>query len=411
MGIWSGRGRKVEIAESFLQCLVTMLRRDGKFRRTGDAEITLRDDGEGQELRSAWHAWIHQESFKRIAFRLVQHDTNSSMALLVNPLISYAEVQLPFPDSPALWLATSADQWKVALLSLSNSWAMSLVDYLENPEALNNPDSSADIETASLALLSCAWNLTWESIQLSMLQGSKSQRRNLFLTSSRKEDILKLLNHLRLSMSNEATGTKDVTMRLEHISLHLHMTFEHLQTYAGMDGPEQARLISPVIAEWAQGESARHAVWHAGQIIHVARRFPKAMIQGPIAIMIFHASLALWVYGLQSENRKVTNSWATNDTDDLRPTSLIFLDGQMNLQVQRFTQFGSGIPCVQDGNQSDGLLESQHNVYLSQPDKIMELVIEITSRNHHGLPRPQLVDGLIQLMGSLQMSSQRGGNA
>ena len=65
VGIWSGNRRKTEIAESFLQPLVTMLRRALRFRRSVYIDIIPRVEDTGEALERKWYAWIEQESFKR----------------------------------------------------------------------------------------------------------------------------------------------------------------------------------------------------------------------------------------------------------------------------------------------------------------------------------------------------------
>jgi hypothetical protein len=114
-GLWSGQSRKVEITESFLQSALTMFRRGGSFRKSNYPSPIVDVNDQNTPNDTTWRAWIEQESFKRTAFRLVQHDLNSSMYLMVNPLVSYAELSLPLPCSPSLWAAPSAQHWKSLL--------------------------------------------------------------------------------------------------------------------------------------------------------------------------------------------------------------------------------------------------------------------------------------------------------
>jgi hypothetical protein len=95
IGMWSGISRKMEIAESFLQPLMTMLRRGGRFRRSTWKEIRPSPEDLGQTLENKWLEWVHQESFLRCVHRAFELDRQSSMALLKPLLISYSEMQLP----------------------------------------------------------------------------------------------------------------------------------------------------------------------------------------------------------------------------------------------------------------------------------------------------------------------------
>lgn len=65
IGMWSGNRRKTEIAESFSQPLITMLRRALRFRRSVYPTIVPLAEDVGQVLESKWQSWVNQESFKR----------------------------------------------------------------------------------------------------------------------------------------------------------------------------------------------------------------------------------------------------------------------------------------------------------------------------------------------------------
>lgn len=99
VGTWSGVSRKMEIAESFLQPLVTMIRRGGRLRRSTWKEIAPSGEEEGAALEAKWQEWAHQESYLRLIYRVFELDRQSSMALLKPPLMTYSEMQLPLPSS------------------------------------------------------------------------------------------------------------------------------------------------------------------------------------------------------------------------------------------------------------------------------------------------------------------------
>lgn len=99
VGMFSGVSRKMEIAESFLQPLVTMIRRGGRLRRSTWKDIAPSVDEEGPALEAKWHEWVHQESYIRLVYRVFELDRQSSMALLKPPLMAYSEMELPLPSS------------------------------------------------------------------------------------------------------------------------------------------------------------------------------------------------------------------------------------------------------------------------------------------------------------------------
>ncbi|KAJ2997948.1 hypothetical protein NUW58_g485 [Xylaria curta] len=296
--LWSGQSRKVEIAESFLQPLLTMLRRNGKFRPSGYCEISVKSDDAGETLGQKWRSWIERESFRRLAFRLIQHDADSSLALMVTPLVSYAEITLALPCASDLWAAPSPEDWKSVCLSRSQP-PVFVADCLEDPDMISAGSIGVDTLVTSLASLSCAWRLVWEYIQLDLFRRGRPQKGNEFLMMCRQEELVKLLKQFRICI--DPSTPLDITMRLEAIYLHIFTPFENIQIFAGMDGPEQVRAMAPAVSQWANSEEARKAVWHAGQIFRTAKIFPKAQIQGLTAIILYHASLVLWAYGLLSK--------------------------------------------------------------------------------------------------------------
>jgi hypothetical protein len=158
VGMWSGISRKMEIAESFLQPLITMLRRGGRFRHSTWKEVMPTAEDQGALLESRWHEWVNQESFLRLVYRAFELDRQSSMALLKPPLISYSEMQLPLPSSNMLWQAKTAQSWRMAYLS-------TIQETKKRPSALEtfmNLEHLARHDSASNAYLHMIWGTVWE---------------------------------------------------------------------------------------------------------------------------------------------------------------------------------------------------------------------------------------------------------
>ncbi|KAF4962172.1 hypothetical protein FSARC_9746 [Fusarium sarcochroum] len=397
MGIWSGLPRKVEIAESFFNPVLTMMRRDGKFKKSAYPDTKLRNT-RGVVSRQDWLKWVEDESFKRLAFRMLSHDANSSVALLVGPSISYAEVLLPLPGNAELWTAASPEQWNSAAASQENSEPLYLADIIDDPDVLNNRGGSVDTYVGILAALACTWNMCWEYLQTSSLQRSRPRRWNTLVTEMRKDELLKLIGHLKLSLSPEASADPETQMRLELAFLHLQMPFEDIQIFAGMEGPERARAVYSVVRDWAKSEAARHTVYHAAQIVQIAKQSPKGAMRGPMAIILYHASLAFWVYGLLSDqSSSISRALSQN----------VYLDDADSIALQRFKGFGQGQPCIRWRSEIPGEGEVVISVPLSQPSKVMEAVMGIVRDNFAGLPVPHLTEKLVQLMAELENSAKR----
>ncbi|KAK0747035.1 hypothetical protein B0T18DRAFT_369780 [Schizothecium vesticola] len=374
IALWSGHGRKVEIAESFLQSLITMLRRGGRLRLSGYSPPS-----------PGWAPWIRQESFKRLAFRALQHDSHSSLALLAPPLVSYAELTLPFPSPPDLWSAPSAAAWS-ALHHQPPAAVINLPSYFSDPSVLST--GAVDTALARAAFLSALWSLAWEHISLTALQRACPRRWNALLTASRLEELLRLLHHFRLGMEPHAPGNVDLVLRLEHMSMHLHAPFEEVHVFAGMEGPGEVGRGRGAVAAWAGTEGGRQAVWHAGQVVRVARLWEGRRGQGVGAVMVYHAALVLWAWGVVMRGRGAGGEFCLEEAD--------------GLAVQRFTQFGSGVACVRGEGGRGG-------VPLTRPEEVMGVVVGVLKGNHEGMGMPPLVDRLVQLMEAVGQSARGGG--
>lgn len=424
LGLWSGHARHVEIAECFLHPLVTMMRRAGKFRAASYSQQQPRPavadaspDARSEDTREQWLAWVEVESFKRLAFRVLQHDTNASMALLVNPIISYAEVQMPIPDSAALWSATTVGQWKTGFLSSrtsndSNCQRFTTGDLIDDPNILNRHAQTMDRDVGCSAVLSLGWMLTWEYTRMVSFQKVQPRQFNSLITKLRLDELRKLLSSLAVGLASvKETSSSILPPRLELLHLHLHMPLEDIQTFAGMQGAHQARAVYPSVREWAQGKSARRAVYHAAQIIRASRGLPDTFIQGSEAIIIYYASLALWVYGLLVEKQKQPSSSGDNGGSMTASCeNHVCLDAaEESIALQRFIEFGVGNPCIQRSNQ-DAQAELGHDrrlVYLDCPDAILEAIINVVRCNFQDMEMAHLTQKLIQLMEELRKAARQ----
>ncbi len=185
---------------------------------------------------------------------------------------------------------------------------------------------------------------------------------------------------------------------MELILLHLHAPFDDIQVFAGIEGPEQARAVYPAVLEWAGTEAARKAICHAGQVLRFARCNPSNSLQELLAILIYQASLVLWVFALLMSRGKNESS---ANTSDQQPDA-VWLDGEDDIALQRFKHFGVGMPHFRGSAPSGGTLPE---VALSDPEAVLGVIIGILRDNYVGLPKPHLVERLLQLMGALQRSS------
>ncbi|KIW88810.1 uncharacterized protein Z519_10294 [Cladophialophora bantiana CBS 173.52] len=197
----------------------------------------------------------------------------------------------------------------------------------------------------------------------------------------------------------------DVT--LEFVSMHLHMSLEHIQVFAGSDGREEADDIVP-LQEWINESSSRQAIWHAGQLLRDARCVPKHWLQAFLAVAVYHASLVCWAYGLFSasskpglpdiqphiEGARQERDAATKQSFSAGPfrlspdkSQVIWLDGRESDNVKRFISLGIG--------------SSESPIFLNDTRAVMDMVLSLLQTGRPSL-QPPLVENLVQLMARLR---------
>ncbi|KAG9844090.1 hypothetical protein KCU63_g10825, partial [Aureobasidium melanogenum] len=401
-GLWSGNSRKMEIAESFLQPYLTMCRRRGWFRRSAYETIVPYPTDVGKALEDKWHAWSKQEMRKRLVFYLLEYDTRQSIALFTNPLISYAELGLPLPEAESLWLAATAEKWKQTYLSLNQHKQRepSLTDLLQDVELLGEGHDVFDETTASQALLGAAWRLIWEYRQMcSISRGQASSWSNSkLLLSSRLTELTKLLDCVKMS-SHANTA---MTLSLELLHMHLHISLEEMHLFAGAEGHSEARRVYPLLQDWAKSSSARQGVYHAAQIVAAARKIPTGCLRDFHAIVLYQAGLALWSYGVIS-NAALTESAldSMSNASARRGESIAMLDETDSNGAQRFINLNKGQAAIKKAVGD----HSASHVLLSDPAAVMGVLMDVFRMN--GRPSrsaPPLVENLLELMEGLRLA-------
>lgn len=396
IGLWSGDSRKMELAEGFQQVLVTMARRSGLFRRGTYERIVPYPEDEGQALEGKWRMWVKQESRKRFALHLFRHDLEASASLLSSPLISYAELYLPLPESETLWHAPSAEKWKDTYMRSSaprHDRQPSLVDCIQDLDILAGKDIFVDQRQASMAVLGAAWRMIWEYRQLesSMKERSSQWCNGNLLMSSRHAELTKLLQCFRISSVEDAK----VTLILELLLMHLHLSLDDVQLFAGVEGEEEARRVYPSLVQWTKTTTSRQALLHAGQVIRAARQLRLGLICDFAAIAVYQASLAFWSYGIITR--------ASEPSPHSSHSNTVWLDGAEDNGVQRWIINGKGNAAIRTWSK-------QHNqevpALVSNPDEVVMAVVAAMRMNHLETRSPPLVDNLINMMEGLRKASR-----
>ncbi|KAL2814219.1 hypothetical protein BDW59DRAFT_178056 [Aspergillus cavernicola] len=403
ISLWSASSRKMEISESLRHPLITMLRRRGRFDAARYPLITVHLVDTGQTLEDKWRLWVREESIKRLVYHLWQHDAQCSMVLLTSPLMSYAELSLPLPASPALWNAPDAKQWKDLLCAQQAggqfiSRSTPLTECVLNMDLLESHRHVVDMGLSCTAVLHALWGLIWEYRQMSLLTGSSSNSRNShsstilapsrpwssgLLMASRYQQLTEMLNYFGIGYRNENALYWHSTL------MHMHMSLEEIQLLAATleQSSESADRIPPAIEAWSGSKEGRQAVWHSAQIIRELRALAPQCLRDFTAVALYHSTLALWAYGMGVANLTGT---ATAQVP-------IWLDSPETEHVQRFISFGRGRPMLH------GESPEVYAVDLCDPTTVLTLALRLMHHNHSGpeAHEPPLVTNIVHAVQKL----------
>ncbi|KAL1846991.1 hypothetical protein Daus18300_014068 [Diaporthe australafricana] len=328
----------------------------------------------------------------------------------VNPLMSYAEVRVPFPDPASMWRSTTAEAWKTA-------WTSGAKSMTEKAPALSDAVRVSISEVARLDLnidailftLYGFWGLVWEQQQFQeamqsgdMTGGDTIHDTPSLMLPARREPLSRVFRALRerlVSSSNEdaRAPTADPLLVLEYLSMALHVPLQGLHAFAGRDGEREARRIYPLLQEWVQSKEARQGIWHAAQVLRAAKAHPSRDIRDLRVIMVYQASITLWVYGvILRASRGTTRLLLAEDVD---PSRLVWLDGgDKSTAVRKFISIAEGIPAlraVADGSEDEDSICLVENASSTMETGIRILRRSIDSRD--GAPLA-LVESITKLM-------------
>ena len=414
VGLWSGNRRKMEIAESFSLPLITMLRRAGRFSRPRQPEPKpdSRDDGIANEAK--WHAWVEAESLKRLALYLMIHDMHCSMSLLIQPVMSYAETSLDAPCSRELWEAATAEEWRRLYLNQLNEpgsiptlpWIRTVI---EDTSLIAMHQPVVDIKMTIAVVATSIWALVFQYRQQKTIEKSHteaSSRPPSAIASSLFQECKQLTQHLSLNAIDWDVGISPAgSLVLELSLLHLHVGLEDIQLLAGKEGIEESRRALPGLRTWLESQESRQALFHAGQVIRAARRYPPGMLRGLAAVAVYHAALTMWAWAIlddypnQSKYSTSRPRAASRMSSGGGKSSVFRLDMADNPELQRFLVLGKGIPAIGAANEGSG-----QKVLLSDPLNLMNTIQAILMSNTGDASDkgcPPLVSNLSKLMYTL----------
>lgn len=408
VGLWSGNKRKMELAESSSQPLITMLRRAGRLRRK-PPPLGPEPGDDDRTLEAKWRDWIEAESYKRLALYVMVYDSQASISLLTRPLISYAELSLELPYTVSLWKAKNAHEWRDIYLNILpgiSSRLPSVMHSVRDVQLLSKVKNCIDLQFSSLVILYAMWSLISEyRLHQFVLnsQGSERQSNGALISSSWQQELVSLLDHFSLTISDFKCGMSGEACLLQELFLmNLYVNFEEIQLFAGKEGSEEAQAVYPSLIQWFDSRRSRQAAFHAGQILRAATTFPSGCLRDFYAVALYHAALCFWVYGVCSmgANRTKFIPGMQENIENLEEDGVVWLDCDETTATKRFIAIGRGTPMVSCKSKRTG---ENLDCRLDNPKDMMQTIITIMNNNYHdgSVVVQPLVENLGQLMTDL----------
>ncbi|OQO10067.1 hypothetical protein B0A48_04423 [Cryoendolithus antarcticus] len=357
-----GYKRKMEIAESNLQPVITALRRFGKLDKVAYEEISPSASDSPEVTEALWRRWAQQESFKRLVYHLFEHDMLMTIARHRQCLISYAELTVPLPASRDLWLAPSAETWRTLYLenmSRTNSTrvsSVSLRSLLSTNDVVQFLPQNIDRTLAATTFLYGIAAQIWEYNQQATVlkeQANGGDPSNTLWLQARQHSLSQKLRDFEPSLANLPATTRLIHAFLMMI---LNIDIDTVMRFAGKCGELEAHRAYHDLQVWVKGKSARVAVWHAAQAMRAAKAVPPFQLRGADSFVTYHAVMVLWTYGMlcrDSARRTGTNTPASSHRRSSPPGLLrtqsvtqVVLDDIKDESTDVFVHTGDGRPCI-----------------------------------------------------------------
>ncbi|KAJ5372052.1 C6 and C2H2 transcription factor [Penicillium concentricum] len=347
IGLWSGDKRRVEIAESFAQPVVTMLRRASRFKYEAYSTIipTVTDDD--ATLERKWREWVEHESFKRLAHHMFIHDAQASILRSINPLMSHMELDLPIPFSRKLWDAKTAAQWRSVYLQevqKTISPMPSLATTLQNISCLSRFPRHGDFPLAALASVH---GISTMIANCNQTRHGPSGQWSAMVMNLWQQELLQVLEQFEI-VAVEPLQRLVPAIRLiyQTVSLSLYLPLGILETFSGKDGEKRSSDIYKSFIQPISAANMRQASWHAGQVLRIARSIPPGSLTDFCATCLYFSALALWSLSTIFSSNGLA-SGVGNDNDE----TVFLLDGESDsAALRRFTLSGLGAPALSSPN-------------------------------------------------------------
>ncbi|KAK4944544.1 hypothetical protein LTR10_015978 [Elasticomyces elasticus] len=411
IGTWSGIRRKMEMCSSFMNILTNSMRGGDRYRYGSYTSPIPCPRDEGEVLETKWKQWVEEESFKRLVYCVFVHCSQESLMTSGTSLIAYSELSLPLPQTRKLWFASSASEWKSIfweMQAIETGRSPSLVNLLANPTDVGNLPGLYDRGLAQIVLIYASCSVIRRYRQDKAVFSSNDNienRENILSDEAQHRSILRLLDANRgIRESGDLTSTAALDMILEVLSMHLFAPFEQMELVAGKEGPEESRLAYPSLLQWIHTSSARQAVWHAGQVLRAMRKVPSSELTIFHAVIAYHATLCIWVYGVVSQDPgdKSPSTQTLNVSDQNK----VLIDGEESIQSQRWISHNRGVPLIMGNVENEATSVCWNHLPIIASEELINMSLLIVTEKF-SWKNSVLVENIGHLLRALGKISRR----
>jgi hypothetical protein len=342
----------------------------------------------------------------RIVYHMYIHCIQEAyMTSTAGMQLSFSELAVPLPESRELWLAQSADQWKDVFLRLQPdcfSRAPSALECVADPSKTRLLPEIYDSEFAQLAQVYIVSTLVREFKQTQCIfavKDSSLTKETVIADESQEKRLAQILYGIRVGHESSTSNQSVIWNMLRELSsMHLYAFFDQIELFAGREGPEEAQAALPVLSSWIQSQSSRQAAWHAGQVLRYMRATPSSSLTRFHAVVCYHASLCLWIYGTFSKMN--VNSSEATAIGAASWSNTVSLDGEETLLTQRWITMNTGTPVISNKLFRSDNPQLGEMLSVNSPQAAMDVMADIVLSKFQSRPGeiPVLVDNICCLM-------------
>ncbi|KAJ5905115.1 C6 and C2H2 transcription factor [Penicillium subrubescens] len=348
IGLWSGDKRRVEIAESCFQPVVTMLRRASRFKHEVYPIIAPSATDDESTLDHKWRTWVELESFKRLAHYVFIHDAQASALRSTTPLISHSEFDLPLPFSRKLWNAKTAAEWKAIYIQevpQCPSTSVSLATILQDITTLSSIPCYVDFQLAALATMN---GISKMIADCNRILRDSGRQWSTAVANLWQQELVQLLEQFQfLAVEPLKDSLPAMSLIYQTVSLSLYLPLGVLETFSGKDGEERSSAIYESLIQHISPTHLRKASWHASQVLRIARSMPHGSLVASRAACVYFSALALWSLATVFSWKGMNMVTGNRGTDQI-----LFLDGEDDGDaLRRFIALGQGSPALSSAGQ------------------------------------------------------------